>query len=159
VETLRHTAADLFQVPYRPLQKEEALEIKKKPYWVLNTWTTDPLPILKSMDQRLDELVRRNVENLRWSALQNINSSFSRFAGRVRQRLDETTATTKGAMEAANVRRRDQKESVVSEAARLGDRIAGLQKLKADFGAFQPGWSQAAGFSNSRPHPDLAIGA
>jgi hypothetical protein len=55
VETLRHTAADLFQVPYKPLVRENALEIKRRPYWVLNTWNTDPLPILQSMDQRLDE--------------------------------------------------------------------------------------------------------
>jgi small GTP-binding protein len=159
VETLRHTAADLFQVPYRPFLQEEALEIKKKPYWVLNTWITDPLPILKSMDQRMDELVRRNVENLRWSALQNINNSFSRFTGRIRQRLDETAAATKGAMEEAKVRRSDHTESVASEAARLGDHIAALQKLKADFAAFRPGLSHTADPPNSRPHPDLAIGA
>jgi hypothetical protein len=82
VETLRHTAADLFQVPYKPLVRENALEIKRRPYWVLNTCNTDPLPILQSMDQRLDELARRNVENMRWSTLQNLNISFASFSCR-----------------------------------------------------------------------------
>lgn len=159
VETLRHTAADLFQVPYRPLRREEALEIRKRPYWVLNTWNTDPLPILKSMDQRLDELVRRNVENLRWSALQNINISFARFAGRVRERLDQTVAATKGAMEAAHVRRSQRSGSAASEMTRLGNHIADLERLKADLVAFRSGLVQAAGLPNYRPHPETAANA
>ena len=44
VETLRQTAADMFQVPYKPLSPERVLEVKRKPYWVLSTWNTDPLP-------------------------------------------------------------------------------------------------------------------
>ena len=83
VETLRHTAADLFRVPYKPLLHEEALEIERRPYWVLKTWNTDALPMLQSLGQRLDGLVRRNVENIRWSMLQNLNVSFAGFARRV----------------------------------------------------------------------------
>lgn len=133
VERLRHTAADLFQVPYRPLQQEETLEIKRRPYWVLNTWNTDPLPILQSMDQRRDELVRRNVENIRWSMLQNLNISFAGFARRTKERLDETVAATKGAMEAAYARRQAHSGSIESEVARMGDRIAALEGVKMDF--------------------------
>jgi hypothetical protein len=48
VEMLRHTAADLFQVPYKPPAREIALEIKRRPYWVLNTWNTDLLTILEN---------------------------------------------------------------------------------------------------------------
>ena len=88
VETLRRAVADLFQIPYRPLQKEEPMEIRRRPYWVLNTWNTDALSVLKSMAQRLDELVRRNVENIRWAMLQNLNMAFARFAARIKERLD-----------------------------------------------------------------------
>jgi ribosome biogenesis GTPase A len=137
VETLRHAAADLFEVPYRPMGQEEALEIKRKPYWVLNTWSSDPLPILKSMDQRMDELVRRNVENIRWSMLQNLNISFARFATRIKDRLAETVGSTRGAMEAAHKRRSTHDESVASEVARLGERVAELEGLKADFAALR----------------------
>ncbi|MFH0730093.1 MAG: dynamin family protein [Pseudomonadota bacterium] len=137
VETLRHAAADLFEVPYRPMGQEEALEIKRKPYWVLNTWSTDALPILKSMDQRMDELVRRNVENIRWSMLQNLTISFAHFATRIKDRLAETVGATKGAMEAAHKRRSTHDESVSSEVACLGGRVAELEGLKADFSALR----------------------
>ena len=144
VETLRHSAADLFQVPYRPLRSEEALEIKRKPYWVLNTWNTDPLPLLQSMDQRLDGLVRRNVENIRWSMLQNLNISFAGYARRAKERMDETVAVTKGAMEAAYARRKTHGGSIESEVARVGDRIAILEGLKADFAVLRSGLNAAA---------------
>lgn len=136
-ETLRRTAADLFQVPYRPLCRQEALEIKRKPYWVLNTWNTDALPILKSTEQRLDQLARRNVENIRWAMFQNLNLSFARFASGVKERLAETVAATKGAMEAANARRVAHGGSVATEVDRLGDQIAQLEKLKGAFVVFK----------------------
>lgn len=131
VETLRRVAADLFQAPYRSLGREEALEIKRKPYWVLNTWNTDALPILKSTEQRLDQLVRRNVENIRWATLQNLNLSFSCFASGVKDRLAETVAAAKGAMAAANARREAHGGSVESEVDRIAREIAGLEDLKA----------------------------
>lgn len=144
VETLRHTAADLFHVPYLPLRSEEALEIKRRPYWVLNTWNTDPLPLLQSMDQRLDGLVRRNVENIRWSMLQNLNISFAGYARRAKERLDETVAATQGAMEAAYTRRKTHSGSIESEVAHMRDCIAVLERLKADFAALQSGLNTAA---------------
>jgi ribosome biogenesis GTPase A len=130
IETLRKTAADLFQVPYRPLHHQNALETARRPYWVLNTWNTDAIPMLKSMDQRLDDLVRRNVENLRWSTMQNITISFARFASRIKERLEETVAATQGAMKTASSRKKDYGETVAEELHRL-EKIAGeLETLK-----------------------------
>ena len=149
LETLRHTAADLFRVPYRPLTQEEILEIKRRPYWVLSTWNTDPLPVLQSMDQRLNGLVRRNVENIRWSTLQNLNITFAGFVRRIRERLDETVAATKGAMEAAKVRRQADGENVESEVTRMSDRIAALEALKTDFAVLPSGLPPVAGLKAS----------
>ncbi|MGW8187763.1 MAG: hypothetical protein ACWGNK_10865 [Desulfobacterales bacterium] len=132
VETLRHTAADMFQVPYKPLSPEEVLEVKRRPYWVLSTWNTDPLPVLQSMDKRLDGLVRRNVENIRWSMLQNLNLSFAGFARRTHERLDETVAATQGAMQAAHARRQAGDGSIEAEASRMADRISALEAVKID---------------------------
>ena len=150
VETLRHTAADLFQVPYRPLASDEALEIKRKPYWVLNTWNTDPLPILQSMDQRLDSLVRRNVENIRWSMLQNLTISFAHFASKIKERLAETVAATQGAIESARQRRQTSGGNVAGEVARMAECIAAMEEIKMDLDAMQAGLPQAAGQS-TRP--------
>ena len=132
VETLRRTAADMFAVPYKPLLPEEVLEIRQRPYWVLSTWNTDPLPVLQSMDQRLDGLVRRNVENIRWSMLQNLNISFAGFARRTRERLDETVAATQGAMQAAHMRRQATDGNIDAETSRMADRMAALETAKAD---------------------------
>jgi hypothetical protein len=134
-ETLRRTAADLFQVPYRSLQQEEALEIRKRPYWVLNTWNTDALPVLKSAEQRRDELVRRNVENIRWAMLQNLNVSFAHFAAKVRERLAETVAATRGAMDAARSRKMTHSGNVQVEAERMADAAAAVAVLKAEIAA------------------------
>jgi hypothetical protein len=133
VETLRHTAADLFQVPYKALAQEEPLEIRRKPYWVLSTWNTDPLPMLQSLDQRLDGLVRRNVENIRWATIQNLNISFAAFARRARERLDETVAATQGAMAAAHERRQFHRGGIEGEVTRLKAHMADLESLKKHF--------------------------
>ena len=136
-ETLRRTAADMFQVPYKPLSPEEVLSIKRRPYWVLSTWNTDPLPVLQSMDQRLDGLVRRNVENIRWSMLQNLNLSFAGFARRARERLDETVAATQGAMQVAHARRQTDDGSIEVEVSHMADRMAALEAVKVDLTALQ----------------------
>ncbi|MFO7555627.1 MAG: dynamin family protein [Desulfobacterales bacterium] len=132
IETLRKTAADLFQVPYRPLYHENALETARRPYWVLNAWNTDAIPMLKSMDQRLDDLVRRNVENLRWSTMQNVNISFARFATRIKERLEETVAATQGAMKTASLRKKNQGETVAEELCSLEKVACDLETLKGD---------------------------
>lgn len=106
---------------------------------MLNTWNTDPLPMLQSLDQRLDGLVRRNVENIRWSMLQNLNISFAGFARRTRERLDETVAATQGAMQAAHTGRKGQGENIESDLIRMGDRISVLEELKTDFAALRSG--------------------
>jgi ribosome biogenesis GTPase A len=134
IETLRKTAADLFQVPYRPLHHKNALETARRPYWVLNTWNTDAIPMLKSIDQRLDDLVRRNVENLRWSTMQNVTISFARFASRIKERLEETVAATQGAMKTASIRKKDHGETVAEELSRLENIADALDTLKAGLG-------------------------
>jgi tRNA U34 5-carboxymethylaminomethyl modifying GTPase MnmE/TrmE len=132
VETLRRSAADLFQVPYSPLVHDEPLEIKRKPYWVLNTWSADPLPILKSIDQRRDDLARRNVENIRWSTIQNINISFARFASRIKERLGQTVAATKGAMDVAQERRQSNSGNIEEELSQISKRISNLESVRKE---------------------------
>ena len=114
----------------RPLHSENALETSRRPYWVLNTWNTDALPMLKSIDKRLDDLVRRNVENLRWSTMQNVNISFARFASRIKERLQETVAATQGAMKTAGSLKKEHGETVVQEVCRLEKAAGELETIK-----------------------------
>jgi hypothetical protein len=71
------------------------------------------------------------VENIRWSMLQNLNTSFAGFARKARERLDETVAATQGAMQAAHTRRKAQNGSIDAEANRLEDRMAALEAVKS----------------------------
>lgn len=153
VETLRRTAADMFQVPYKPLASEDVLEIKRRPYWVLSTWNTDPLPVLKSIDQRLDSLVRRNVENIRWSMLQNLNISFAGFARKTRERLDETVTATQGAMETAHARRQAHDGSIEAETNRLAQSMAGLEAIKNDLAVLQSSLPSKRDLSEAKESP------
>jgi small GTP-binding protein len=130
VEQLRKTAAELFRIPYRPLDSEAVLKTEKRPYWVLNTWNTVAAPILLSMESRMDNLVQRNVENLRWNTLQNLIVAFSRFSTELKQRLDETVASTKGAMEAALQRLKEHGDTVESESQHLENVITEMEALQ-----------------------------
>ncbi|MGD9975119.1 MAG: dynamin family protein [Desulfatirhabdiaceae bacterium] len=131
VELLRKTAAELFRIPYRPLNSETVLKSERKPYWVLNTWNTAAAPVLLSMESRMDDLLRRNVENLRWNTLQNIIVAFSRFSTELKQRLEETVASTKGAMEAAHQCKKDHGETVAEEISKLEIIIHNLESVKS----------------------------
>jgi hypothetical protein len=57
--------------------------------------------------EQVGELVQRNVENLRWATLQNLDAAFRRFEGWFDERLAEAVEATRGAIDAALVRRRE----------------------------------------------------
>ena len=69
--------------------------------------------------------------------LQNLNISLAGFARRTGERLDETIAATKGAMEAAHARRQTHGASIAAEVARVGSCIATLEASRADLAALR----------------------
>jgi hypothetical protein len=88
--------------------------------------------MLKSSEQRLEELALRNVENIRWAMLQNLNLSFAKFASRIRERLSETVVATQGAIEAAHERKRTSGGSVAVEVDRLSNLMKTMDDLKSE---------------------------
>ncbi|MCW7755030.1 dynamin family protein [Desulfobotulus sp. H1] len=136
IETLRHAAADLFQETYCAAGQDGVDIMKKKPYWVTNTWNTDSLPVLKSTGQRMDELARRNAGNIRWAMVQNVNNAFIGFSARVRQRLADTVTNIQGAMEAAQVRLRTRDGSLEDDVQRMEKNLAVLESLRRGMGGF-----------------------
>ena len=87
IEKIRHTAAQLFEIPYRPLDGSRSFEFKDQPYWVTHKWdsTLNPLPenwfdrllpqrlsralSMKRLSGKIESLVMHNVENVRWAAI------------------------------------------------------------------------------------------
>ncbi len=142
---IRQTAANLFEIPYALPAAEDAFHLVQQPDWVTHRWSSTLSPIPRSVWERLlpgplrrrlrlrriagrlDDLVLRNVENLRWALYQSINDSFRHFGSELDARLRETRAATKDAITAAMRQRQERGAAVDQEIKRLesaGDRIA-----------------------------------
>jgi predicted nucleic acid-binding Zn-ribbon protein len=148
IETVRRTAADLFHVVYEPASHAEGLEAGRPAYWVAREWNSSfsPVPadwfgrllpltlrrsrLERSMSEQATLLVRRNVENLRWSILQNMDESFRGFRARLDQQLDETIGSIRQAIELAQRRRHDQSESISNEVTRLQTAQTSLNAIR-----------------------------
>jgi hypothetical protein len=121
---VRRTAADLLAIGFTAPAPEESFELKKIPYWV--TKARETLSVLPpgtfdgllpaTMRKRrtrarfraqTDEIVRRNVENLRWSLRQNLEDGFRNFEGRLDDQLKLTLDATREALRRGLQRRTD----------------------------------------------------
>ncbi len=153
IDSIRRTAAELFDIPYQPMASKEEFEIKRQPYWVTHHWpiSLGVLPegfwdrllpygmrksrALRRMRERIEVLVAENVENVRWPTLQNLAKSFREFGNALDARLEEAVSATMGAIEAAYEKRRDQSAAVESETARLEHDIARLEQIDEELRA------------------------
>lgn len=150
-EVRRH-AAELFDVPYRPPESESAYLAMREPYWVTHRWgsSLSPLPegwfdrflpggwrrrrIQRRLEARIEELVVSNVENLRWSTLQNLDTSFRRFASDLDERLRLTVEATRGAIRAALRKRQSHAAAIAGEVQRLRAALEEIDRLAAKLG-------------------------
>lgn len=152
IDSVRITAAELFEVPAAPEAAVEMFVSARKPYWVTQKWdetlnpfrrgfldTLMPRSIYRMRAKRrlaaeIDNLARRNVENLRWATLQNIEDAFRRFHAWFDEALSEAIEATKGAIEAARRKRcehADQAEEDLSRLRSASDWIAASQRALA----------------------------
>jgi hypothetical protein len=154
IRTVRETAANLFEIPSVPVEKAEAFVVEREPYWVTQRWSESlnpfggglvdrllpPAPRSARLGRRLadeiDELVERNVENLRWATLQNVDAAFRRFAAAFDERLAEAIAATRGAIKAAAEKRRMHADEAAAELARLRHGAGALRDLRQGLARF-----------------------
>lgn len=146
IETLRQTAAKLFEIPYHAPRSDRAFSLSHRPYWVTRRWSTrlNPLPknlgdalfsngrqrMQKRLQEQCRELVLSNVENLRWSLFQSIDDTFRRFSSALAERLTETKAATHEAIRTAAARRQNQSETISQEISRLEAAVQELEALQ-----------------------------
>lgn len=137
VGRVRETAAALFEIPSIPLDASPTFVIAREPYWVTQEWSETLAPsaeraldkllpsgvrsarLNRRLADQVDGLVQRNVENLRWATLQNLDAAFLRFDAWFDERLAEAMEATRGAIEAALLKRREHADRVEPELARL----------------------------------------
>ncbi len=147
IEGVFRSAADLFDVPYSASGEDVRLEVEHAPYWVTEKWlsTFQPIPpglVDRLLPRRLREtrrrrrfaeeleaLVRRNVENLRWATLQNVQLTFARFASRLDERLELAVSLTEGALRDTATRRRERAAEVEEDRAALAAAISRVEAL------------------------------
>jgi Dynamin family len=139
IASVRKNAAELFDIPYPTRETTESFAAAREPYWVTQKWHETLLPLgggvidrflsaiaartraKRRLSAEVDELIARNVENLRWATLQNIDDAFRRFSGWFDERLGEAIEATRGAITAAQERRQ----------RRAGEADADLQRLRS----------------------------
>jgi predicted GTPase len=137
LEGIRNAASRIFEVPHRPSPSATSLELKRSPFWVTRPWNTVPsaLPdsvvdrlmpagirarrIRHRLAERVDELVTRNVENLRWSLIQSIKDSFARISAELDEDLDAEISAIRGAIDLILEKKRVSETSVREETQRL----------------------------------------
>jgi hypothetical protein len=154
IGTLRSTAAELFDVPYRPSSSDGRLEELHKPYWVTQKWNTSVSPVpegfldgflppelrrhrlQKRLEDEVETLVTRNVENIRWATLRNLDDAFRRFASNLDERLREAGAATHEALRTTLLQRKQSANIVAPEIRRLEQKAAALAELEDDLTQF-----------------------
>lgn len=155
IRLVRQTAANLLEVSFRAPASSDAFEPRRDPFWVTTARnvTLSPIPpglfdhLLpgplhkKRMRRRLleecESVLLRNVENLRWATLQNMEDAFRRFGAELDERLAMSLEATHGAMKAALDRRRQHSEAIEADLVERQASSMKLQKIAADLVRFQ----------------------
>ncbi len=147
IESVRRTAAELFDVPYHAPDSAAAFAVTRDPYWVSRNWTDSLSPIAPStvdrilparirlariqrrIKEQIDLLVVRNVENLRWSIYLSLDQALSGFGAGLDERLADTIAATHGAIAAALAKRRQAAQAASEDISALECCAAQLTRI------------------------------
>jgi len=150
IGSVRTAAAELFEVPYHVPGTEHRFEQRSRAWWVRRDFSMSPLiPIPAEMVERalprvlrerrirerlsrqVENLVRSNVENLRWSMIQDLDAAFRAFATELDQGLSDAIQATHGAILAAVEARRRHEEAGRDLAAAREREIALVEEVLA----------------------------
>jgi len=125
INSVRNNAADIFKIPFQAQETIEGLVIAREPCWVLHLWNATLLPVPEELidklipgkmrerrirnrlERQIDTLVLNNVENLRWSILQNIDSTFRKIKNDLDEQFTYITDITSKVIEATIEKRKN----------------------------------------------------
>jgi hypothetical protein len=149
IDTVRRTAAEIFDVPFRHGSEPDSFKLGEEPYWVTESINATLIPdpsrlidrfltkglLARRLRARLirqtNELILRNAENLRWAVLRGIDETFRSASARFEEWLEDAIATTRGVIQEALSRRRDKSFAVDPDLDRLNrasNLLANLQE-------------------------------
>ncbi len=149
--SLREAASGIFDIPLPARQPAPALAASRQPHWITHEWFTALGAIPPDVWERLlprkwrqsrrrkrlmaqvELLAVRNVENLRWSLLQDLDDLFRRFRSELDAGFEDTRSAILGAIEAAKRRRAEHHNTVVRQMEVLLSAEQELQSIAARF--------------------------
>jgi GTP-binding protein EngB required for normal cell division len=137
VDTVRRTAAEIFNTPFSASGELAPFTLRHEPYWVTQEISSslipDPISGLERllpqglrvsrmrarMLRAINELAVRNAENLRWALLRGIDETFRDAATDFQARVDGAVEATRGVIAEALARRRDKTYAIDADLERL----------------------------------------
>jgi hypothetical protein len=152
INRIRQAAADLFEVPFQSVTIRDPFQVPREPLMVKHQvvtsfgvgvleWIEHLLPpslrakrFARRVEEDIQALAARNVENLRWAIRQNLDDVFRRFQSEMESHITQALQTIRGAIEAAQERQRSRVSASGPEVARLTgirDRLAQVAALLA----------------------------
>ena len=132
-DTVIKTAAELFEIPFKPGNENDSIVTSHKPYWVTERWdvSMSPIPrgfferfmprnmairrIKKWLMQDVESIIMRNTGNIQSETRQNIDDTFGRFMLDLDQQLKEVAKITAGVIQKVHEKRASQETSINSE--------------------------------------------
>jgi hypothetical protein len=147
IESIRKDAAALFEIPYHAPEGEQVYQSVRKPYWVDHEWESSFSPVSSAviecilpgslrehraknrLEKQIDILVMRNMENLRYETLQNIDTGFRMFGRDLDTNLHQTIEATQGAIRSALEERKRYEETISSRLDELEKNAQKIQDL------------------------------
>ncbi len=155
ISSIREASAKIFDIPYKAPESVGVFELKQKPYWVKSKWYTPllesifdtikaailPAPLKRKMKEKkikehISQIISNNIANIHWSILQSINDSFRSFSSALNERLEETIEATKGAINIAIKKRKEQTTKVEDEVKKLKKDAETLEQIIKNLSEF-----------------------
>jgi hypothetical protein len=148
LDSVRRTAAEVFEVPFRQDFDTGSFDLGEEPYWVTEDIKTTLIPdpgrlidyllpgkvranrLRARLVRQMKELVVRNAENLRWAILRGMDETFRRAGATLEERLDDAIIATRGVIQEALVRRRDGSFNVTPDLIRLNRAVEMLCAIR-----------------------------
>jgi hypothetical protein len=150
IDRVRRTAGN-FSTPFETGFEPGCFTLGEEPYWVTEKIEATLLPRPSGLIDRLvpdhlrtrrrrarilrriDELIVRNAENLRWAIVRGIDETFRSASHKFDEQLENAITTTNGVVQEALARRRTQTFTVRGELDRLRKKDDLLFKLRKAF--------------------------
>jgi small GTP-binding protein len=137
IESIRKAATELFEIPYHTPVGERVYEIIREPYFVEQEEGSLLIPISPDFIERvmpgkmrkkrikerlhvqIEKLVLRNLENIRWETLLNIDGTFRKFTLLLDNDFSMTIKSTHGAISSTLAQRKMNEETFTDQVNQL----------------------------------------